>query len=317
MNKMTQIETITLANEVPWEGVGFPISNYLTPKQMLVKAGLDWEVKKIPLWGNVNGLPVQAEHYLLVRNTDGAILDEVTESWQPCQNQDAFDIFTSFVKNGDLKMEVAGSLKNGKIVWALAKVNQKSFTLFGGDIIDSYLLFSNPHLFGQIISVKFSPIRRISSTTLTIRLENYDMDTTRLTHRRKFDGETVRQLLKLSEKSLDDYKEWALVVGKKKIKNIRIVESYFKKVFPSAREKRHDIFHDDISIPAAKCMEIYKTQRGSQFAPNTYWQAWNAINFYLDHCSGRSIDNRLMSSWFGDARKTKMRATLIARELSE
>lgn len=314
---MSQIETITLANEAPWEGAGFPISNKMTPNQMLIRAGLDWEVKKVPLWGNVNDLPVQAEHYLLVRDTDGAILDEVTESWRPCQNHEAFNIFNNFVMDGELEMKVAGSLKNGKVVWALAKFDNHHFTVFGGDRIDSYFLFSNPHQFGQIVSVRFSPIRKISSTSLTIaRLEDENLNVTRLTHRKKYDGESVKKLLEISKTQLDLYKAWAITVGKKKISNIRITESYFKKVFPSAREKKQDIFHDDISIPAMKCMEIYRTQPGSEFAPNTYWQAFNAVIFYLDHCSGRSVDNRLMSAWFGDARKTKNLAADIAYDLS-
>jgi phage/plasmid-like protein (TIGR03299 family) len=312
---MTLIETIALANEVPWEGVGVLISNEMSPEEILERAGLNWEVEKIPLYGNINGKMVQAEHYLLIRNTDGAILSEVTESWQPCQNLEAFEIFKNFIKSGDMEMKVAGSLKNGKIIWALAKVN-KSITLFGGDEINSYILFSNPHIFGQIINVRFSPIRKISTTTLTLPIRNEDISIARLTHRRKYDGESVKQMLEIAETQLDKYEEWALVVGDKEVKNKRTVEAFFKKIFPSAREKKFDLFRDDISIPAAKCMEIFETQPGSEFAPNSYWQVYNAVNFYLDHCAGRSIDNRLSSAWFGDARKTKIRAAELAYEIA-
>ena len=41
-------------------------------------------------------------------------------------------------------METAGSLKGGKVVWALAKVKE-SFDIFGGDEVGAYLLFSNTH----------------------------------------------------------------------------------------------------------------------------------------------------------------------------
>lgn len=313
---MHQIETIALANEVPWEGVGFPISNDLTSEQILKKAGLNWEVEKIPLYGDINGKQVQAEHYFLARSTDGAILDEVTESWQPCQNLEAFDIFKNFINKGNMEMEVAGSLKDGKIIWALAKVN-RSITLFGGDQVDSYILFSNPHIFGQIINVRFSPIRKISTTTLTLPIRDEDISIARLTHRRKYDGESVKQMLEIAENQLQKYEEWALVVGSKEVSGIRMIEAFFKKIFPSAREKKRDIFHDDISIPAIKCMEIFETQPGSEFAPNSYWQVYNAVNFYLDHCAGRSVDNRLTSAWFGDARKIKIRAAELAYEIAK
>ena len=50
---------------------------------------------------------------------------------------------------GDMEMHTAGSLQDGQIVWALAKVKD-SFELFKGDTVESYLLFSNPHKYGEI-----------------------------------------------------------------------------------------------------------------------------------------------------------------------
>ena len=47
-------------------------------------------------------------------------------------------------------MHTAGSLKGGKMVWALAKINE-SFDVMDGDRVDSYLLFSNPHDYGKSV----------------------------------------------------------------------------------------------------------------------------------------------------------------------
>ena len=41
-----QVETMAYAGEVPWHGLGVPVSNDLTPQQMQQKAGLDWTVEK-------------------------------------------------------------------------------------------------------------------------------------------------------------------------------------------------------------------------------------------------------------------------------
>ena len=38
------------AGEVPWHGLGVPVSNDLTPTQMMEKAGLDWKVETRPLY---------------------------------------------------------------------------------------------------------------------------------------------------------------------------------------------------------------------------------------------------------------------------
>ena len=41
------IETMAYAGEVPWHGLGVPVSNDLTPAQMMQKAGLDWKVREV------------------------------------------------------------------------------------------------------------------------------------------------------------------------------------------------------------------------------------------------------------------------------
>ena len=41
------VETMAYAGEVPWHGLGVPVSNDLTPVQMMEKAGLNWTVDQI------------------------------------------------------------------------------------------------------------------------------------------------------------------------------------------------------------------------------------------------------------------------------
>ena len=66
----------------------------------------------------------------LVRESDGRILTNVGADWNPCQNETAFEFFTEFVMNGDMEMHTAGSLRDGQMVWALAKVKELSFAKF-------------------------------------------------------------------------------------------------------------------------------------------------------------------------------------------
>ena len=151
-----EIETMAYAGEVPWHGLGQQVPADLSPQQMMESAGLDWTVEKQTLV-TLEGAEVP-EKKALVRSSDNKVLDIVGKNWNPVQNIEAFEFFDDFVRSGDMQMHTAGSLKGGQIVWGLAKVND-SFELFGGDQVDSYLLFSNPHRFGQSIDVRFTPIR--------------------------------------------------------------------------------------------------------------------------------------------------------------
>ncbi len=128
--------------DVPWHGLGTKVSNDLTPEQMLKAAGLNWTVDPVDLFAEVGGKRLATGHRALVRSTDQRVIDVITDDWNPVQNSDAFEFFNDFVAHGDMSMETAGSLKDGKIVWALAKVKE-SFDLFGGkDRVDAYLHFT-------------------------------------------------------------------------------------------------------------------------------------------------------------------------------
>ena len=180
----------------PWHGLGTPIGDNLTPQEIMVAAGLNWEVEKVNTFINYKGNQVETGQQALVRSTDGKILTQVGQGWNPVQNSEAFDFFTDFVKAGDMAMDTAGSLKEGQIVWALADVRD-GFSLFNGDEVRGYLLFSNPHQYGKSIDVRFVLERVVCNNTLTIALAETGQPAVRVNHRSIFDADRVKELLGL------------------------------------------------------------------------------------------------------------------------
>jgi phage/plasmid-like protein (TIGR03299 family) len=168
------IAQMVYVGDVPWHGLGTKVPADLSPEQVLQKAGLDWTVQKVPAFATIGGKQVNIGRSALVRSADNKVLDVVTNDWNPLQNQEAFEFFDEYCRAGDMEMHTAGSLKGGQIVWALAKVKD-SFELFKGDTVESYLLLTNPHKFGQSIDVRFTPIRVVCNNTLTLSLsQNVD-----------------------------------------------------------------------------------------------------------------------------------------------
>ena len=209
-----QVETMAYAGEVPWHGLGVPVSNDLTPTQMMKKAGLDWRVVEAESFVEYDGKRIPTGQKSLIRNTDGKILTNVGENWNPCQNETAFEFFGEFVMNGDMEMHTAGSLRDGQMVWALAKVKD-SFEVFGGDKIDSYLLFSNPHQYGKSIDVRFTPIRVVCNNTLSLSLDSKKDNSVKVGHRIEFDSSQVKTALGIANQKLNSYKEMAEFLGSK------------------------------------------------------------------------------------------------------
>ena len=60
-----EVETMAYAGEVPWHGLGVPVSNDLTPTMMMEKAGLDWRVEEVPTYADWNGEKIPTGKKLL------------------------------------------------------------------------------------------------------------------------------------------------------------------------------------------------------------------------------------------------------------
>jgi len=300
------------AGETPWHGLGVKVPADLTSDQMLEAAGLNWSVRKIPAFANVAGKNVAIGHSALVRDLDDKILDVVSNDWVPVQNQDAFDFFSEFVDAGDMEMHTAGSLRDGQIVWGLAKVKE-SFELFKGDQIDSYLLFTNFHKYGFSTDVRFTPIRVVCNNTLTLSLNSTVERMVKFSHRKEFDASEVKNMLGIATDKLAKYKEMASFLGSKKAKDENVVD-YFKRVFPAVGQKGKS---DEMSRNAKIAMDILHTQPGHEYAEGTWWQPFNAVTFMTDHVIGRTADNRLSSAWYGQNKNLKTKALETAIEMAE
>jgi phage/plasmid-like protein (TIGR03299 family) len=304
------------AGETPWHGLGVQVPSDLSPAQMLEKAGLDWTVQKVPAFADIDGQKTNVGWSALVRSSDHEMLSVVSNDWNPVQNHEAFEFFHEYCAAGDMEMHTAGSLRDGQIVWVLAKVKD-SFELFKGDTVESFLLFTNPHKFGQSIDVRFTPIRVVCNNTLTLSLSQNADRMVKKSHRTEFDAAQVKEQLGIATDKLAKYKEMAAFLGSKRY-NDGSLKEYFNRVFPVlAYNKEKGPQRKDLSKSATRALEIIGTQPGAQFAEGSWWQAFNAVTYLTDHEIGRSADSRLTSAWFGPNKNLKVKALETAVEFAE
>lgn len=294
----------------PWHGLGVPVADDLTPEQIMQAAGLDWDVVKVDTFIEWNGAQVETGRQALVRETDGKVLTEVGPGWNPVQNREAFEFFSEFVEAGDMIMDTAGSLKDGQIVWALADVKD-GFSLFGGDEVKGYLLFSNPHQYGRSIDIKFVLTRVVCNNTLSVALNEKNQPSVRVNHRSNFDADKVKKILGLSHNKMEKFKEAAEFLGSKQYTKPDL-ETYFGNLF--GESKKED---KKLARTAEKVMSLIETQPGAEYQAGSWWQAFNAVTYAVDHQLGRSNDTRLTSAWFGQGAKRKIDALNLAVEMAE
>ena len=336
-----EVESMAYAGETPWHRLGTQVKPDLSPQEMQRAAGLNWEVEKIPLGfkgadGRFRAVDVGRRgryHALVRRDKDNALLDVVSRHWQPVQNSEAFAFFEDFIRAGDMTMETAGSLQDGRRVFALAKLKD-GFRLARAkeDVTESYLLFTNPHLYGHAVDIRFTPVRVVCMNTLTLALGQKDSSyRVSFSHYQKFDVTTARALFQAARNQTAAYQEQADFLAAR-CYNRTELQLYFGEIFkpltqPQMKpfEEKADLtdasrFPESNVLPlprnARRALEVVEGQPGAKYAPGTWWNAFNAVTYLTDHEIGRD-DTRLGSAWYGHGKTRKLKALNLALEYAK
>lgn len=155
------------ANNIPmWHGLGEVIKEAPTSDDAIKIAGLDWEVKPMPIYDKFG---VEIPGYKVnTRMSDNKALGVVTGKYKVVQNAEAF-AFTDALLGEGVRYETAGSLASGKTVWMLASLEG---TELAEEKIDPYLVFTNNHDGKGAVRVAITPIRVVCMNTLNLALAN-------------------------------------------------------------------------------------------------------------------------------------------------
>lgn len=155
------VEKMFSVREVPWHGQGLIVEDAPTSADAIRLAGLDWEVNQEPIY-LANGTEIKGR-YANVRSSDGSPLGIVGDKYKIVQNTDAF-AFTDALLGEGVKYETAGSLKDGKVIWLLARMPEDIEIL--GDKVAPYMVFTNTHDGSGAVRVTMTPIRVVCNNTL-------------------------------------------------------------------------------------------------------------------------------------------------------
>lgn len=307
------VETMAYANEAPWHKLGVQVDGDISCDDMRIRAGLDWSINKEGLITKDSKQTVP-EYYALVRSTDHFVLGHCGKAYKPIQPKEVLTFFHEFVVKGGMKMETAGSLDNGRHIFALASI-QESFELAGGngkDKVDGYLLFSSPNTAGKRMRIMFTPIRVVCNNTLTMALSNATgRGEFALHHSQTFDSDAAKGALGLAKGQLDEFKEVSNFLASKQVKEDAL-RQYFNVLWPTKSKQIVANDNSELSNTAEAAMTIFHEQPGANLHPNTWWNAFNTVTYITDHVTGRSDNTRLRRAWFGDGKNLKTEALQLA-----
>ena len=230
-----------------------------------------------------------------------------------------------------MQMETAGSLREGKDIWALAKYSD-GFTLPGGDEVKGYCLVSNSHKPGKAFKILNTPIRVVCWNTLSMALQNSTAlgGMFRLAHRVQLTSaifQEAEKALGLATEQLDDFQQQTEFLASKQIKPEQF-ERFVAQLFAQdlLQDEQAKGFDGNI-IPlrdqfkngtqAQKVYDAFENSPGADLkaAKGTYWGAVNAVTYAMDHQGAGQ--NALYDAWYGRKATHKRDALTLATEMAE
>jgi phage/plasmid-like protein (TIGR03299 family) len=313
-----EVETMFSVGRVPWHGLGHVIENAPTIAEGIRLAGLDWQVRTEPVQSE-SGLACPAQ--AVIRSTDNTVLGVVGPDYQPLQNADAFDWFEPFVSSEMVRLETAGSLRNGQRVFILARLNIDAADVVPGDAVTPYLLLSNGHDGKLAVRVGFTPIRVVCQNTLRLAHGHNASKLIRVIHcagvKRTLDE--LRGILDLLKGDFEATIEQYRYLASRPL-NLTDFRKYVKVVF-NPEAQLSDGGHERIEtrdILANRIVPLFETGRGNDQpgAAGTWWAGYNAVSEYLTHEKGTDQGVRLDSLWHGQGAASNKRALDVAVEMA-
>lgn len=275
-------DNLVYVRERPWHGMGVRLENAPDSHEALIAAGLDWKVEQKDVF--VNG--AVAEGYKAnVRDRDNSILGIVSDRYKVVNNEDAFAFVDNLVDGSATKYETAGSLRNGKTVWMLAKMPDEKIL---GDDIEQYLCFTNTHDGTGSVKVFFTPIRVVCANTLSAAIEGSPRSWY-ATHAGNIQGKfhEAQETLFKAKQAMEALKSDADILVKKKLSDLQIA-AIINNLFPEVKDDMSNRQKENIMTMKKKFINCYNMDDLQNFKGT----GWGVVNAAADYAAHQSVTSR-------------------------
>ena len=279
-----------------WHKLGTVLDNAPNIEAAIELAGLDWEVILEPMF-LIDGTEITS-HYATRRSDNKQTLGVVGSQYMPYQNREMFQWFDFLLHDGDAEFESAGSLKDGRVVWILAKLNTKDLEVRDGDAIKPYFLISNSHDGSSSLSLLFTFTRVVCWNTLTAALNRNSGKTQFFRH-----TSGVSQRMEEAKKAIDFTRQTFTnsVDDYRKMETVSMSDPLYKEFIAEVFKRDPDEMKD-----YDKLVTLFHEGAGN--CGSSAWDGYNAVTEYVTHVRSRSDASRLTSNWFGEGLRIKERA---------
>ena len=164
-----EFESGMFVKQEAWHRLGIVVEDAPSTEEAYELSGLDWRVDLVPAYCRIGEKEVETGDFAIVRDKDNSVFGTVGDRYVPFQNLEAFQWCKPLVDSDLFHMETAGSLKGGRVCWALLK--QGVAEVVKGDTLKSYLLMTWSHDGSKSVQVTPTTIRVVCNNTLQMALK--------------------------------------------------------------------------------------------------------------------------------------------------
>lgn len=319
---------IAFKGETPWHGYGQTINPDDDLDTIICKAGADYDVVERPIFYGVesNGKRkpvVISSKKALLRGDTQDFLSVVGNDYHTVQPRKVFEFFRELLKKQGLSIETGGVLKDGNIVWALAKVDD-DFRVFGQDKIQPYVLVATSYDLSMSTTAMFTGIRVVCFNTLSFSgaftASEDRSDVFKVRHDREFNIEEAHGKLGLNEAAWLEHKRRVERLASLTVTPDEVLEYFYDVAGQGEKIVRNEDNGNIISFPepsrvVKQFINAYHNGPGAELrsAKGTMWGALNAVTFYQDHLApAGNRGKRFTSATFGGGNVRKQHAFELA-----
>ena len=304
-----------------WHGLGNVLPEAPTTAEAIVAAGLDWDVELVPLV--TADTQAEVTHRATRRATDKKILGVVGPDFEVLQNKEAFGWFDPFIQQKGATLESAGSLREGRRVWILAKLNRDPMWVLPGDQVEKYLMLAHGHDGSLSVHAGFTPIRVVCANTLRMATTDGRSALLRIKHTKNIKDtlEKVQEIIDMADATFEATADQYRILAKRQIdaetlrRYVNIVWKAPKKVASDEQSETPEQVRESIH---RQITNLFESGKGVEIpgVRGTWWGAYNAVTEYIRHERGSDANRRIDSALFGQGALLNQRALDKALEMA-
>jgi phage/plasmid-like protein (TIGR03299 family) len=312
---------IAYTGEVPWHGLGTNMTPGQTLEQWREASGLANVQYEAPeaIPGQPNAINprrtiVVPDKKVIYRSDTKAALGIVSDRYQVVQPAQVINFYDELCDRYGYAMETMGALKDGKVVWALAKTGVGA-KIQGIDEVQAYLLLTTSFDGSGATTGKFTDVRVVCNNTLTMAMGKSASKSVAVRHNTAFNADSVKAELGVG-------KVWEEHIAKlAALADVQVTPQqqvdYLLKVYHDLTSKSIDASKPNVERTMQRLAGILSQAPGATMptAFGTLYGLVNAVTYDVDHSPrAHSNDTRMASAWLGagDNLKTKALEEAVA-----